>query len=307
MLGSAMLDVAIGMLVVYLLVSLFVTAAAELVASWLKWRAQNLWTGIRNLLGAGGGAAAGSDLAKALYDHPLIKGLSKGTARPSYIPSNMFALALVDLIAGGGAQASRESLSAAIRKVPDPRLQQALAALAEDAGYNLDKLKKGIEGWFNDAMDRIAGWYKRKSQVAQLLIAVVCVVGANTDSIAIATAISRDPALRAALVAQAQEIASREGGQPEAEKPIDQLKELGLPIGWTFEASKEFRQWPGWWPGDSGLSGWARTWSETIRYHFFGWALTVLAVSLGAPFWFDILKKVMSIRSAGNEPKKESK
>lgn len=36
---------------------------------------------------------------------------------------------------------------------------------------------------------------------------------------------------------------------------------------------------------------------------FFGLILTVFAASLGAPFWFDILNKIISIRSTGKAQK----
>ena len=38
-----------------------------------------------------------------------------------------------------------------------------------------------------------------------------------------------------------------------------------------------------------------------------GWIITILAISLGAPFWFDILNKVASIRSSGTKPASASR
>jgi len=39
---------------------------------------------------------------------------------------------------------------------------------------------------------------------------------------------------------------------------------------------------------------------------FLGWVLTALAISLGAPFWFDLLNKFMKIRNAGTKPTEQS-
>ena len=50
MFGSTVLEVGIGMILVYLMVSLVCTAANEALASVLGWRAKNLKEGIRNLL-----------------------------------------------------------------------------------------------------------------------------------------------------------------------------------------------------------------------------------------------------------------
>jgi hypothetical protein len=71
-----------------------------------------------------------------------------------------------------------------------------------------------------------------------------------------------------------------------------QLMELGLPIGWD-SADDPARKWPGWtWAGDRG------GWWDQVKWHWLGWILTALAISLGAPFWFDLLNKFIVIRSA---------
>ncbi len=38
------------------------------------------------------------------------------------------------------------------------------------------------------------------------------------------------------------------------------------------------------------------------KYIWLGWLLTALAISLGATFWFDLLSKIISLRSAGRKP-----
>ncbi len=63
-------------------------------------------------------------------------------------------------------------------------------------------------------------------------------------------------------------------------KQIDEVKRLGLPLGWA-KANQ---------PSD--------LWSGVGRV--FDWMATILAVSLGAPFWFDVLGKFAKIRNAGN-------
>src|SRR4051794_39012227 len=107
MFNSGIADVAIGLIFIYLLLSLICSALNEILESWLKMRARDLERGIRELLGDPG-------MVKKLYDHPLISGLFKGSYEPakeskktgcyatasnlpSYIPSRNFALALMDL------------------------------------------------------------------------------------------------------------------------------------------------------------------------------------------------------------------
>jgi len=48
----------------------------------------------------------------------------------------------------------------------------------------------------------------------------------------------------------------------------------------------------------NGYSWTKQIWLERL----IGWLLTILAISLGAPFWFDILNKIINIRFAGKSP-----
>jgi hypothetical protein len=98
---SAILDVAIGMAFIFLLVSLLVSAATEMLAGWLKWRSRHLWEGLEQLLQS-------AEARAEVYNHPLIKGLARvnvgapdwkdGRSGPSYIPSRTFALAVIDVL-----------------------------------------------------------------------------------------------------------------------------------------------------------------------------------------------------------------
>jgi hypothetical protein len=85
------------------------------------------------------------------------------------------------------------------------------------------------------------------------------------------------------------------------------LQELGLPIGWVLPDEPQTK-WPGlhFWTADF-WTGWA----VQTRIHFLGWLLTALAISLGAPFWFDMLNKLIVVRGtvkpkekSGDEPSK---
>jgi len=112
-LDPAILDTAIGLIFVFLLVSLIVSAATELISAWLSWRAENLWAGIQNLLDS----PRAKDWVTKLYEHPLVEGLSRSRTKgfalakllapapkgPSYIPSRT----LLDLIQQGDVSISR--------------------------------------------------------------------------------------------------------------------------------------------------------------------------------------------------------
>src|SRR5688572_25336322 len=114
MFGSAMLEVAIGIIFIFILVSLICSAVREGIEAWLKTRAAYLEHGIREILND----KAGTGLAKSFFEHPLIFSLfsenykpgsnskrpsilANGHSLPSYIPARNFAVALMDIAVRG--------------------------------------------------------------------------------------------------------------------------------------------------------------------------------------------------------------
>lgn len=302
--GSVLIEVGIGLAYLYLLLALLCTAINEAIAQILSLRAANLVRGLRLMLDDervttfSGAFLTGR--AKTLLEHGLIGGSSarrwmgfgfKKADAPAYISPRAFALALLDQVCGGDS-ANAGNLSAirsAVANLPDGSLRSAMAALVNEAGQDLEKLRQGIERWFNDSMDRVGGWYKRRSQYFGFGIAVVLVVSLNADTIEFAKTMHRDAPLRAALVAAAERApALGAGEQPGVEPILAQLRALPMPLGWK----------------DSSVFDGLINSSWTQRFGLF---LSALAVSLGAPFWFDILNKVMSLRAAGKRPEADGK
>ena len=157
-------------------------------------------------------------------------------------------------------------------------------------------MRDAVADWYDEAMDRVAGWYKRRVKWILLIIAGVVTVAVNADSLRIAEQLWYDDGLRAAVVEAAEphieealegrqdlsgggdEVSGQEG--PSAvRKELEKLqKGLGtFPIGY---------------PEDFKLC--CITLSMIV-----GWLLTIGAISLGAPFWFDLLGKVSHLRGSG--------
>jgi hypothetical protein len=335
MFGSSVLDVAIGVIFVYLVVGLVCTAANEVLASMFAWRSANLRDGVRNLLD--GPNPQNAEWANKFFDHPLIQGLYRRGEGPSYIPSRTFALALTDLVLPGDPNArpsTAEELRAAIAASPAaPGLKQVLRVLLDEAersnaaGQRLrlvgvldiqkldtvfNQLQQHIEIWFNNSMERVSGWYKRRVHAWTLAIAIAIVAALNLDSVLIARHLARDSALRAAIVAQAQQMAqepasvlvatsSPAGTGPGSnalqdttaraqllQQRIAELNTVGIPLGWPDP------------DGPPVGTSW-------FILKFVGLLLTAAAASLGAPFWFDVLNRFISIRSAGKAPEESPK
>jgi len=283
MFGSAILDTAIGLIFVYLLVSLIISAANELLAAFFRWRANNLFLGICELFQD----QRATGLVARFYDHPLVQGLAAKGKKPSYIPSRTFALTLLDLVspATSGTDRTLDDLKLGIEKLP-ASLQVTFRVLLDEAGHDIEKFKRQLEIWFNNAMERVSGWYKRKTQAVQLMLAVIIVAVGNIDSVRIARSLSGiNSPLRDSIKAAAQSFVDQNLQQGDAEKQLSNATEaignLALPIGWVktgFEPS-------------------------TIL----GWLITALAASLGAPFWFDLLNRFVNVRASGKPPEEDQK
>ena len=477
MFNSGILDTVIGVMFVFLLVSMLVTIGNEMIAGALRSRAKWLRMGVERLLG--------SKWAKELYAHPLIGGTAQNATTgkaandpasnqgPSYIASRSFANVLMALLhdsaasvqevrralqsdlnaasAGGAltvdalqaqitaAQPTMRALIAAhshgamadavandlaalrdrlkapytvadaqadiqrfidamparylrqmIEGIQDEGMRKILLALFDDAQGNVERFKQNIEIWFNNAMDRVSGWYKRRAQRVIAALAVLAAVGMNVDAVLVFRHLQTYPGARDTLVAQARTFVASEqpstgaaaasggddyDGQLKFAAPADQagivtltsdipnvtvqpatievnkgdtqvafrastafsdtrstatitangaasgstridvrqglpaqftavqkkLTELGLPIGWVWEAS------PSQIKNGLAIPRDAATVGDRVLQHALGWLITALAATLGAPFWFDTLNRVISIRSAGKAPEEKPK
>jgi hypothetical protein len=325
MFGSTILEVAIGLLFVYLLLSLLCSAVGEYIEARLNHRAKLLKKGITLLLNDTGGG--GIDLASQLYAHGLVRPFYRdGTTLPSYIPSRTFALALWNMAStaaagdkpgAAGVTADLAAVRAAVAThLPNQELRTALLTLIDEAQGDVEKARKNIEEWYDGMMDRVSGWYKRRTTVLMLLLGFVVAAVVNADTINIANTLARDGALRSSLVAAAEQrirtplTPTTTGGTPEdvdaqatrnLRSAHDAVNALGLPIGWTR-------------PTDTNHDDRRRvpTTFGDIFLKLVGILVTGFAISQGAPFWFDVLNKFMVVRStvkpsekSGEQPSKD--
>jgi hypothetical protein len=306
MFGAPILDVTIGLMFVYLVLSLIASALREGIESWLKSRAGQLELGIRTLLDD----LQGKGLAREIYEHPLVSGLFTGeykpptgdehrvrhrTDLPSYIPSRNFAVALLDIIAHSRPPASGaaetqpitlEDLRGTIQQLTNTQVRRALLSVLDNAEGSVRRAQASIEAWYDSAMDRVSGWYKRETQGILIFIGLGIAVVGNVNSFDLAEHLYRDKASREVLVAHAGQAGSLEKDLPALRA---ELTRLDLPIGWDnakfsapWSLGSEWRRYP-WW--------------ENLLEPVLGWIMTALAISLGAPFWFDLLNKMMVVRS----------
>jgi hypothetical protein len=207
-----------------------------------------------------------------------------------------------------------------------------LVRQAEGYALHADQLvataRVNLETWFNDAMDRLSGTYKRKAQVIAFIIGFFLALILNVDSISVATSLWREPTLRQTIIAQAQSYTPPAASQSSTTStgPLQnipaletQLQALNIPFGWTFasfntngrQCSLLSLQASQVWgiPGtDSQGQPICKRFSN-LPTDFISWLLklmglvmTALATTQGAPFWFDLLGKLVNVRGTGANP-----
>jgi hypothetical protein len=349
------LDVVIGVVFVYLLLALLCTTVNEMIAGLTKRRAQFLDQAIERLFND-------SATKERFYETPFVRGLASKDPqrpprqklldkalgrppepRPSYIPSDVFALAVRDMITG--TTDSTMDLSAVQKgliSTGGPEFQRALTVMIDES-KDVPALDRHLQRYFDEAMDRVSGWYKRNAQSWSLALAVLITLVVNADTLRITHTLWTNPTARAMAIEAAY--ARRDMDPPPDLLPMvvytdGDEPEKGTPVEFSLTAREQELM--------ASLTGWGPDWADysrrvaelraarsagavaagadpppvprlTIRDHLrlfsdwlvtllwrhgIGWLLTALAVSIGAPFWFDTLARFMNVRSTGPKPKK---
>lgn len=275
MFDHPIIDVGLGLIFFYVVLSLVASAVQEWIASLCALRSKNLRKGVQNLIG--------DVYAKKVYEHPLVKNLSKDKKLPSYIAPETLSGVLLEVIAKESNGKSYVTHTADEAKAlvgsisQDHPLKEILEALIDDGEDAATNLKERLAGWFDEGMSRVAGWYKRQAKLMIFVIAGAVTLATNASSIHMAEEFWRNDALRTQIAAQAQ-VAVQAGQVSGIETSI--LKSLeAFPIGWKSAPSN------------------ALDWAKTLL----GWIITTAAISLGAPFWFDLLGKVANLRGSGDQ------
>jgi hypothetical protein len=312
---TASLDVATGLVLTYLVLSLFCTAVNELISTVLSLRAKTLKATLRQLIDD-------PKLQQMFYDHGLIDGarLAAGGGKtpktadarhPSYFTGRTVASALVGSLTNYletdkpiPVTATIQTLRGAVEALPvDTNIRDVMTACLADAGDDVEAFRDRIADWFDDSMARLSGAYTRKLQYISLGVGFALAVAFNANTLSIADHLWNTHDLGAAVSQIAGKIAAKDDA---SQAVLDQHPECtkgetdsGLAKKMTAICAFE-----------DALSPLPLGW-KTVPYSnpwdwlfaFAGWAITAVALMKGAPFWFDLLQKVMNFRAAGDKPK----
>lgn len=272
---------------VYALLSVLASSLKEVIEVRLQQRKAGLKSAIEDLLTVQGAAAlVGHASIDVINQASAVTDPSKHTNWPSYLDPNTFAQAVCTL----------ERLE---QLPPDSRLAQALAALKLPGSDN-ERLQ-AIASIYSQRMDRLQGTFKRHAQYWLIGIGFLLAAAFNADTIELARDLSENPARRELVMALAQQqqacVAPHQTAASAALSEVQQSFECLKPIlgqsglGWREAQVKRLC--------DLSLS-WASL--VTVLWKLLGYGLTALAVSLGAPFWFDLLGKVANLRATLKPP-----
>jgi hypothetical protein len=316
--NASLIDVAIVVVGVFIGLSVLASWVQEQIAAVTKLRGKQLYRGIVSLL------ANSTQLADAVVKHPLInaavdKDKDQLNPRPSYVEARNFSLSLWQSVhetlgtGAGPAAASATGLphellgaiDARISALPDSDLKKTLTALINAAGGEYDKLLAATDAWFDSQMDRVAGWYKRTAQWWLVAIGAVIVIAGGVDTIQIAKQAYASPVITKAFADQMQTVVVNET-KPQAGQPTPapgatmsdeqrRTQAMGVAKAVNDALAKEPTIKVFWSPlSADDAAGWA--------LKVLGLLITIIAVSLGAPFWFDLLKCIINVRMAGEKP-----
>lgn len=321
------LDVVIGLAFIFLLFSLAVSALNELILSALDKRSDFLAQALGELLADRSELETGR--LKKFFSHGLVDSFSrKAKGKPAYLPSKVFVSALLDMICPvpAGEERTMAGVAAKINEIraSGDLLGESLAALAADCGNDLIAFKASLETWFNHAMERTSGWYKRYTQQWLFWLGLVLAIACDVDAIAISKALSSDPKLRDSVVQQAMAYATNQASlyfkgnppssrtQESASPGLMQTNQVTASTN-SVSSGDVKSQYDSYMRSmaDMNATGLPLGWAPSHLSSFagfgwllviLGWVLTALAGSLGAPFWFDTLNRFINIRGSGRAP-----
>lgn len=366
MFSNLAIDVALGLIFIYLLYSLLASIVQEMAARLFNARARVLTKALRRLLENDDHSGElgffgrftffnwfyelgwsvvyffqpfkNSPFLKKFYQSPSIRylGENSAAARPAYISPQIFSQAMVHLLRGRH-KAAHQTDAAAIRECLEqntlqlaPDTLEHLRNLFEDARQDVGKFRGNMETWFNETMTRASGWYRKQTQVWLLLLGL-CIAGLfNVDSIAIARILMKDKNVREQMVQLAvsrkpeytaitdtlirKKVLHKDSAFLRSDTSLrifmndtsligvyamlrsdagDARNVLGISRDCVTDSSGGVRKL---------RCGYVHPFQQNGWLILAGWAITALAISLGAPFWFDLLGKVVKFRSTPPPP-----
>lgn len=288
------LNIVIGIVFVLLLFSLLATAVLEVLAAALSLRARHLRHTLENMLG---------EKMDAFVRHPLFRQCTYAAnyrqARPSayhlpaYLSRQVFATVLQDVLYGDDSSQAE----ARLQNMEEGDAKRMLQYLLRRAGNDPTALRAQAELWFDEVMQRSTDWYRRSVKWWLLGIGMALALLFNVDTIQMYHSISSNITTQRLLVELASDFVAQTATVESGDTSALALDQAVARVDSALQRVEYIRS-PlglGWYGTDSG----ERTFPWWLS-KLLGWLLTAVAVTLGAPFWFDLLRMLLGMRRSGD-------
>jgi hypothetical protein len=239
MFNSEILEVAIGLVFVYLLLCLLCSGIKEAVARFLAWRSKTLEEALKKLLN-------NPELLKEIYSNSLLSELHldkwyhkilgflpvfKQRGKPASVPTQSFVMVLFEYLLKNAKNLSRDDIEKLLNGLPESDIKKTLLTIFNTIESSVDKvedvvtrLKDGAAAWFDNKMEQLSAWYKRKAKVCIFIIAALVVSFLNIDTFMIANSLYHNSTLRDSVVNAAAEMAKTDTVPAELSGKVGSIK-----------------------------------------------------------------------------------
>lgn len=285
------LNIIIGLVFVLLLFSLLASTVMEVLAAIFSLRAKNLRYTLENMLG---------ERMDDFVRHPLFRQLSFATnhrrARlsPYYLPSHVNKETFVSIVQDILEVGDKAALEAKINSMEEGEPKRMLQFILRQTGGDPAAFRAYAERWFDDVMERASDWYKRNLKWWLFAVGLVLATIFNADTIRIYQNISSNATVQGLLVDMASSYVGKtdtvtgpnlnlslDESIARMDSALQTIEQIRSPLGLGWDNNDPEQGIPWWLVKLAGL------------------LLTGIAVTFGAPFWFDLLRKMLSLRSGG--------
>jgi hypothetical protein len=233
------LSILIALIFIYFILSLIVSGIIETINKWRSRRGKYLFNALEKVFKDD----VNKNYTSLIYDHPIIESMKKSINKlPSYIPSEKFTEALVDIIireddaAKKGLALNEEKYYAefdtfkafkdGLTNLNYSRLKNMLQSFVLQS-EDIKELKVKISTWYDDYMDRMGGWFSWDSKKLAFYISVAITLLFNINSIEIIKALYNNEVLTNEIVLNAEKtvnaISQNNGFEEISEYNLDEL------------------------------------------------------------------------------------
>jgi hypothetical protein len=276
------LDVFVSLITVYIVLALTVSALTEIITRVIGLRSIGLKSGIRSIL-QDPNVKDLTDETKKFWDSGIIKSATDGDPSPNSLDALTFATATLATAGLDGSSNPSQVKNMITSAAIDAHLRDVLTGLADRSLARGTTLHDELAQHFDATMEKIGRWYRHWAQGIAFVLAIAFTIYVNANTLDLLHQLTSHPESRLELA----KIQSGPTADPaDHARAISNLRELDALITSDTLSGK-------------GLS--AELASAPFRT-IVGLLITILAVSLGAPFWFDVLARISPKASGADRP-----